>query len=92
MNTYRKLPGLVNAESVPDINEQATRAELEIIAGWCGGTIQTFIEDKQAKALIKIPTLEGPLLAFAGDFIVKDGERITVEDPETFASQYVAAE
>jgi hypothetical protein len=36
--------------------------------------------------------LEGPLLAFAGDFIVKDGDRLTVEDPDTFAAQYVAAE
>lgn len=92
MNSYRKLPGLVEAQSVPDINTTATHTELMTVAVWCGGTVQTYIEDKQAKALVKIPTLEGPLLAFPGDFIVKDGERFSVEAPETFAAQYVAAE
>lgn len=91
--TYRKLPGLVEAQVVPDTNTVATTAELTAVALWSGGTIQFYIDaDKRSASLIKIPTLEGTLLAFAGDYIVKDGDRITIESAETFAAQYVAAE
>lgn len=91
--TYRKLPGLVEAQQVPDINDLATRTELVAVALWAGGVVQTFIdEERHSASLIKIPTLDGPLLAFAGDYIVKDGERLTIESAETFAAQYVAAE
>lgn len=93
MNTYRKLPGLVEAKLVPDTNTTATTDELTEVATWSGGTVQFYIDaDKRSAALIRIPTLEGLLLAFAGDYIVKDGERFSIESPETFAAQYVAAE
>lgn len=91
--TYRKLPGLVEAQLVPDTSGVSTTAELTEVAIWSGGTIQFYIDaEKRSASLIKIPTLEGPLLAFAGDYIVKDGERVTIESPEAFAAQYVAAE
>jgi hypothetical protein len=91
--TYRKLPGLVEAQQVPDVQGTATVAELAEVALWAGGQVQTFIDtDRQAASLIRIPTLEGALLAFASDFIVKDGDSITAVSADAFAAQYVAAE
>jgi len=93
MSTYRKLPGLVEAKQVPDTSGTATSAELTEVALWSGGAAQVYIKAPQVAAtLLRIPTLDGTLLAFAGDWIVKDGERFSVESEEQFAQSFVAAE
>jgi len=92
--TYRKLPGLVEAQQVPDTSMTATFQELSAVAEWAGGKVNMYVATAtgQPAMLITIPSYDGPLLAFHGDYIVKDGENISVVKPEVFAQTFVAAE
>ena len=91
MSMYRKKPVVIEARQVPALPSSYRADETEAVEGpvrelaaWCGGEVPFFIADR-----IRIHTLEGDMVAQAGDWIIKgvNGEFYPCK-PDIFEKTY----
>lgn len=68
-------------------------ANAKVVAKWCGGeafrvTSNKYVEN-QTDPLLRVPTLEGPLSVYSGEWLVKDEDgRYSVMDNKSFVTEY----
>lgn len=85
---FQKVPVTIEARELPVYPDEA----IKNVADWCGGKVLRIREmDGSYTANVRIPTLEGVMLARPGDFIVQSPEGgFSPLPPEIFAQEYVA--
>ena len=90
MTRYRKKPVEIEARQF------ATPEDGETIASWCGGRYEADVKPSDhtdAWHKVTIPTLEGPITASLGDFVIRGvkGEFYPCK-PDIFESTYESVE
>lgn len=81
---YRVKPDRQKAVKVTETNKQD-------IAQWCGGEVMEkgSIEEREAKGVLYIPSLQGPLSADVGDYVAQDESgRFNVFSADRFEARY----